>query len=149
VKTLVWRRLDEPGMEVAHVRSFSSASGVQIGASYEARWQLEADQLQLELNGERRESFELGDADFFDVFASPFFNSLPVIRDGLLDAGPSRDYMMRFVALPELTVSESNQRYAPMGHRMVRYSSGSFEAAIVFDANGFVEHYSGFLERVS
>jgi len=74
---------------------------------------------------------------------------LPVIRDGLLDAGPSRDYMMRFVTVPELSVSESNQRYAPMGHRMVRYSSGSFEAAIVFDANGFVEHYSGFLERVS
>jgi hypothetical protein len=148
VKTLVWRRLDEPGMEVAHVRSFSSASGVQIGASYEARWQLENNRLQLELNGERRESFDLGKADFFDVFASPFFNSLPVIRDGLLDAGPPRDYMMRFVAVPELTVSESNQRYEPLGHRMVRYSSDSFEAAIVFDANGFVEHYSGFLERV-
>ncbi len=149
MKTLVWRRLDEQRREVAHVRSLSSASGVQIGASYEVRWQLEDNHLELELNGESRETFALGNADFFDVFASPFFNSLPVIRDCLLDAGPSRDYMMRFVAVPELTASESNQRYAPMGHRMVRYSSGSFEAVIVFDANGFVEHYSGFLERVS
>jgi hypothetical protein len=81
--------------------------------------------------------------------ASPFFNSLPVMRDGLLDAGPAREYVMQFVSIPELTATMSNQRYEPMGQRIVRYSSGSFEAAIVFDADGFVEHYSGFLERVS
>jgi len=149
MKTLVWRRLDEPGMEVAHVRSLSSASGVQIGTSYEVQWQLEDEHLELELNGERRASFELGDADFFDVFASPFFNSMPVVRDGLLEAGPAREYVMRFVAVPELIVSDSQQVYEPMGKRIVRYSSGSFEAAIVFDSDGFVEHYSGFLERVS
>jgi len=149
MKTLVWRRLDEPGMEVAHVRSLSSASGVQIGTSYEVQWQLEGAHLELELNGERRASFELGDADFFDVFASPFFNSMPVVRDGLLDAGPARGYVMRFVAVPELIVSDSQQVYEPMGKRIVRYSSGSFQAAIVFDSDGFVEHYSGFLERVS
>jgi hypothetical protein len=87
MKTLVWRRLDEPGMEAAHVRSLSSASGVQIGRSYEVRWELEDDRLDLELNGEQRSSFRLGNTDFFDVFTSPFFNSLPVMRDGLLDAG--------------------------------------------------------------
>src|SRR4029078_2254865 len=69
MKTLVWRRLDEPGVEGAHGRSVSSASGVQIWASYEVRWQLEGAHLELELNGERRTSVELGDADFFDVFA--------------------------------------------------------------------------------
>jgi uncharacterized protein len=149
MKTLVWRRLDEPGMEVAHVRSLSSASGVQIGRSYEVRWELEDDRLDLELNGEQRSSFRLGNADFFDVFASPFFNSLPVMRDGLLDAGPTRDYVMRFVTVPDLTASDSSQRYEPMGQRVVRYSSGSFHAKIVFDAEGFVEQYEGFLERVS
>jgi hypothetical protein len=149
MKTLVWRRLDEPGMEVAHVRSLSSASGVQIGRSYEVRWELEDDRLDLELNGEQRSSFRLGNADFFDVFASPFFNSLPVMRDGLLDAGPARDYVMRFVTVPDLTASDSSQRYEPMGQRVVRYSSDSFHAEIVFDAEGFVEQYEGFLERVS
>ena len=149
MNTLVWRRLDEPGMEVAHVRSLSSASGVQIGATYEVRWHLEDEHLELELNGERGAGFALDGADFFDVFASPFFNSLPVMRDGLLDAGGARDYVMRFLSIPELTATTSNQRYEPMGQRIVRYSSGSFEAAIVFDADGFVEHYSGFLERVS
>ena len=149
MKTLVWRRLDEPGMEVTHVRSLSSASGVQIGRSYEVRWELEDDRLDLELNGEQRSSFRLGNVDFFDVFASPFFNSLPVMRDGLLDAGPARDYVMRFVTVPDLTASDSSQRYEPMGQRVVRYSSGSFDAEIVFDAEGFVEQYEGFLERVS
>ena len=149
MKTFVWRRLDEPGMEVAHVRSLSSASGVQIGRSYEVRWELEDDRLDLELNGEQRSSFRLGNADFFDVFASPFFNSLPVMRDGLLDAGPARDYVMRFVTVPDLTASDSSQRYEPTGQRVVRYSSGSFRAEILFDAEGFVEQYEGFLERVS
>src|SRR5205085_2478631 len=92
MRTMVWRRLDEPGMEVAHVESLSEVSGVQIGSTYELRWRLRGDSLQLDLNdGERREEVELGDADFFDLFASPFFNSLPVMRDGLLVAGPPRD----------------------------------------------------------
>jgi uncharacterized protein len=148
MKTLVWRRLDEPGMEVAHVRSLTSAVGVQIGATYEARWHLE-DELELEVNGERRASFTRGDADFFDLSASPFFNSLPVMRDGLLTAGPARDYVMLFVSVPELTATASDQRYEPLGGRSVRYSSGSFQAPIRFDEEGFVEHYDGFLERIT
>ena len=88
MNTLVWRRLDEPGMEVAHVRSLSSASGVQIGATYEVRWHLEDERLDLELNGERHASFGLDGADFFDVFASPFFNSLPVLKISLSAKSP-------------------------------------------------------------
>jgi len=136
-------------MEVAHVRSFSSATGVQIGRTYELRWRLEDDRLDLELDGERRESVLLEEADFFDVFASPFFNSLPVMRDGLLVAGPSRDYTMRFVHVPELRVERSVQRYEPLGDRIVRYRSGDFQSDITFDAEGFVLHYDGFLERLT
>jgi uncharacterized protein len=146
---MVWRRLDEPGMEAVHVESFSRATGVQIGRSYELRWWLEDDRLELELSGDRHVAVELDGADFFDVFASPFFNSLPVIRDGLLEAGPPRDYVMQFVRVPELTVVRSNQRYEPRGARVVRYSSGSFAADITFDSEGFVTRYEGFLERVS
>jgi hypothetical protein len=149
MRTLVWRRLDEPGMEVAHVRSLSSATGVQIGRSYELRWRFEDDRLELELDGTRRESVLLEDADFFDVFASPFFNSLPVMRDGLLEAGPLHDYVMRFVHVPKLTVEPSAQRYEPLGNRVVRYSSSDFESDITFDEDGFVLHYGGFLERLS
>jgi hypothetical protein len=68
--TCVWRRLDEPEMELAHVESLSSAAGTQIG-------------------------------------------------------------------------------YTSRGDRVVGYASETFEADIVFDAEGFVTTYEGFLERVS
>jgi hypothetical protein len=149
VRTLVWRRIDEPGMEIAHVESLAQASGTQIGGAYELRWRLDGSRLELEVVGERRATVELGDADFFDVFASPFFNSLPVARDRLLDGGPARDYVMRFVRVPDLVVVRSEQRYEPKAGRVIRYSSGSFSADIAFDADGFVTRYEGFLERIS
>lgn len=149
MRTLVWRRLDEPGMEIARVDSLARAEGTQIGATYEARWRLDGDRLDVEVVGAGRRTVELGDADLFDLFASPFFNSLPVMRDGLLEHGPARDYVMRFVTLPDLEVVPSEQRYEPRGGRVVRYSSGSFAADIAFDADGFVTSYEGFLERIS
>ena len=149
MRTLVWRRLDEPGMEIARVESFAMAEGTQIGATYEARWRLDGDRLDVEIVGAGRRTVELGDADLFDLFASPFFNSLPVMRDSLLDHGPARDYVMRFVTLPDLEVVRSDQRYEPRGGRVVRYSSGSFAADIAFDADGFVTSYEGLLERIS
>jgi uncharacterized protein len=149
VRTLVWRRLDEPGMEIARVDSLARAEGTQIGATYEARWRLDGDRLDVEVVGAGRRTVELGDAELFDLFASPFFNSLPVMRDGLLEHGPARDYVMRFVTLPDLEVVPSEQRYEPRGGRVVRYSSGSFAADIAFDADGFVTSYEGFLERIS
>jgi hypothetical protein len=136
-------------MEVARIESLARAEGNQIGRTYEARWRLDGDRLDVEVVGRGRQTFELGDADFFDLFASPFFNSLPVMRDGLLEAGSPRDYVMRFVTLPELDAIRSEQRYAPHGDSVVGYSSGSFAADIAFDADGFVTTYEGFLERVS
>src|SRR5262245_5960088 len=136
-------------MEIAHVESLALAEGTQIGSAYEARWRLERDRLEVEVVGRGSRTFELGDADFFDLFASPFFNSLPVMRDGLLEAGAPRDYVMRFVNLPELGAIRSEQRYTPRGDRVVGYSSGSFAADIAFDADGFVTTYEGFLERIS
>ena len=149
MKPLVWRRLDEPGMEIAHVASLERASGTQIGLTYELRWRLDGSRLELETVDGRHATVHLGGADFFDVFASPFFNTLPVMRDRLLEAGPARDYVMQFVEVPELTVRVSQQRYEPRGERVVRYSSGSFAADIEFDADGFVTLYHGFLERIS
>jgi uncharacterized protein len=135
-------------MEVAHVESFDRASGTQIGASYELRWQLDGQRLELEVVGDQSTVVELEDADFFDVFASPFFNSLPVVRDGLLAGGEARTYTMRFVRVPQLDTALTEQRYEPLGGRVVRYSSGSFTADIEFDEDAFVADYRGFLQRV-
>jgi hypothetical protein len=149
MRKLVWRRIDEPGMEIAYVESLDAASGTQIGAGYELRWALDGTRLDLEVVAGATATVELGDADYFDVFASPFFNSLPAVRDGLLGGGEARDYAMRFVRVPELDVVRSEQRYEPLGDRVVRYSSGSFSTEIEFDADGFVTVYHGFLERVA
>jgi len=135
-------------MEIAHVESYDRASGTQIGVAYELRWQLDGHRLELDVVGERSAVVELEDADFFDVFASPFFNSLPVVRDGLLEGGEARAYTMRFVRIPALDTVLSEQRYEPLGARRVRYSSGSFTADIEFDEDAFVVDYHGFLQRV-
>ena len=136
-------------MEVAHVASFDRARGTQIGLAYELRWQLEGPLLRLEVVGGPTREVELGDCDFFDLGYSPFFNSLPVVRGGLLGGGAPREYRMRFVTVPVLSDSVVAQRYEPRGHRTVGYSSGSFQADIEFDEDGFVTLYHDFLERVA
>jgi uncharacterized protein len=124
------------------------ANGTQIGVSYELRYELDGDLLDLELVGERRIQVELGDADFFDLGLSPLFNSLPVWRDRLLEHGQARDYVMRFVSVPDLGVDESQQRYEPLGDRRLRYRSGDFTALLDFDDDGLVVRYEHLAERV-
>src|SRR5688500_15521252 len=107
METIVWRGLDEPRMEIAYVeRVFRGlrATGTQIGADYELRYELEPELLHAEIVGGRRRDISLGEADFFDLALSPLLNSLPVLRDGLLEAGPPRDYTMLFVEVPGLEV---------------------------------------------
>lgn len=149
MKTLVWRGLDEPRMEIAYIESLDHARGTQIGLAYELRWQLEGPLLRVAVEDGSTREVALGQCDFFDLGYSPFFNSLPVARDSLLEAGPARDYEMRFVTVPALTDSVVPQRYEPLGNRRVRYSSDSFRADIDFDADGFVSLYHDFLERVA
>jgi hypothetical protein len=122
-------------MEVAHVEQQGrqvTASGTQLGAGYELRYRLEPLTLSLDLVGERSAEIELDNADFFDLGWSPLFNSLPVIRDGLLHSATPRDYLMRWVDVPSLELSQSRQRYEPLGDARVRFRSGSFSADIQF-----------------
>ncbi len=137
-------------MEVAHVerraRDFT-AVGTQLGVVYELRYRLDADTLALEIVGKRSLELKLGDADFFDLGWSPLFNSLPVIRDGLLKAGPAREYVMSWVDVPSLEVSRSEQRYEPLGNGHVRFAAGDFTADIQFDEAGFVLEYPGIATR--
>lgn len=149
--TLAWIGDGAPRMEVAHVERNATqltVEGTQLGATYELRYRLASDTLRLELVGERSLELELGGADFFDLGWSPLFNSLPVLRDDLLRRGPPRDYVMRWVDVPSLEVSRSEQRYEPVGGGVVRFRAGSFEADIRFDDDGYVVHYPGIGTRV-
>jgi hypothetical protein len=150
--TLAWIGDGAARMEVAHVqRSEGDLSGVgtQLGASYELRYRLEPEVLRVELVGRRSLEVPLDGADFFDLGWSPLFNSLPVVRDRLLEPGPPRDYVMRWVAVPSLVVVESRQRYEPLGGPVVRFRSGGFTADILFDEDGFVVDYPGIARRVT
>jgi hypothetical protein len=150
--TLAWVGDGAARMEVARVdrdRHGITATGTQLGAIYELRYLLQPASLWLEVVGERSLELDLDGADFFDVGWSPLFNSLPVIRDGLLDPGPPRDYVMRWVDVPSLDVRSSEQRYEPLGNGVVRFSSGSFTADIQFDEAGFVISYPGIGTRIS
>lgn len=149
--TLAWTGDGAPRMEVAHVERNGNeltAEGTQLGATYELRYRLASGTLSLELVGQRWLEIELGDADFFDLGWSPLFNSLPVLRDDLLRDGPARDYVMRWVDVPTLEVSRSEQQYKPLGNGLVLFRTGAFEADIRFDDDGYVLHYPGIGTRV-
>jgi hypothetical protein len=45
--------------------------------------------LEIEVNREAPRDVFVGRRSFFDVFASPFLNRLPVMRDGLMEARPA------------------------------------------------------------
>jgi hypothetical protein len=138
-------------MEVARVELRGAelvAEGTQLGKTYELRYALEPGTLALALVGERSVELELGDADFFDLGWSPLFNSLPVFRDGLLRGGSPRDYVMRWVDVPSLEVSASEQRYEPLGGGAVRFRAGTFTADIRFDEDGLVLEYPGIARRL-
>ena len=150
--TIVWQGLDVPRLELARAEVDGGelrASGTQLGVAYELRYELTSDLLRLDLVGERRLEVGLGGLDFFDLGNSPLFNSLPVLRDRLLDSGEARDYVMRWVSVPELEVDESPQRYEPLGDGRIRFTSGSFIADIYFDDHGFVSRYEGLAERLA
>ena len=139
-------------MEIARIEVGGTelrATGTQIGVGYELRYELEPGALRVEIVGGRRLEVALDGLDFFDIGHSPLFNSLPVVRDGLLAGGTARDYVMRWVSVPELELHESPQRYEHLGGSAIRFSSDSFVAELQFDEDGFVRRYEGLAERVA
>jgi uncharacterized protein len=151
-RRLVWRGLDAPRMEIAHVDvdgARLAAHGTQIGSTYELRYEIGGGALVLDVVGDRTVELELGNADFFDLGYSPLFNSLPVLAHDLHRGGGARDFMMSWIDVPSLAVRLSQQRYEPLAAGRVRYREGSFAASIEFDDEGFVTYYPGLAERIS
>ena len=139
-------------MEVARVerrRDDLVAEGTQLGEVYGLHYRLEPGVLTVQLIGEAQHVIELGDADFFDLAWSPLFNSLPVLRDGLLAVGPERAYRMRWVDVPSLQTHSSEQWYRPDGGGQVGFRAGDFTAQIQFDEDGFVRDYPDLARRLS
>jgi hypothetical protein len=86
-----------------------------------------------------------------DLQHCPVTNAMPVLRERLLEGGGPVDLVMAWVALPELTVSRSDQRYEPIDERRVRYVAldSDFRAELELDEDGLVVNYPGLAERVA
>ncbi len=157
-RTLVWRGVDAPRMEIAHVRVEGTrlrGVGTQIGIEpepYELRYEVDEPRLRLEVVGSRKLALEL-EHEHFDLGFSPLFNSLPVLRHGLHRGGEPRDFVMTWVSVPDLGVRASEQRYEPLRPGLVRYRGSHRPRVPHFDLklddDGFVVRYPGLAERIA
>jgi uncharacterized protein len=158
-RTLVWRGLDAPRMEIAHVHievdgTELRARGAQIGVEptpYELHYEVEPGRLRAHVVGGASLDLELN-ADFFDLGYSPIFNSLPILRHDLHRGGDARDFVMAWVSVPDLSVSPSEQRYEPIRPGLVRYRGSHRPDApyydLEIDEDGFVKRYPRLAELV-
>ena len=100
----------------------------------------------------------LGGAVDCDLGLCPLTNSMPVLRERLIDAahlGEPREAALRmaWISVPDLDVSVSEQRYAsgpPVdgGGAVVRFAAGAFVSHIEVDDDGLVVNYPGIGRRL-
>lgn len=90
-----------------------------------------------------------------DLGRCPVTNSMPVLREGLLERDGTVDFVMAWVSVPDLTVHRSGQRYTtlgtdPDGRRRIRYASleSDFVSDLTFDADGLVVDYPQLARRL-
>ena len=165
MKTLAWSGAPDPRFEIAFVELADGrlvGRGSQLGPTYRLTYEIETDsafiterflgECETSVGSKRielRRGIELVDDTLdVDLGFSPLFNSLPVLRDRLLDGGSPREYTMAFVAVPDLGVAPAQQEYIPIGPGIVRYRAGTFVADIEFDRDGLVIDYPGLARRV-
>jgi hypothetical protein len=170
VRTLVWEGLDTWRAECARVTLRDdrlSAQGVQIGVDpepYRLDYELVCGEgfVTQELRircGERelhlvREGDKLGAIDALDcdLGFSPLTNTMPVLRHRLHERAGAEDFLMAWVAVPELTVHASAQRYEHVRPGVVRYvdrgTHDGFTAELELDGDGFAVVYPALARRV-
>ncbi len=90
---------------------------------------------------------ELAEATEVDLGLSPLTNSTPVLRAGLHREPGTLELTAAWIAVPELTVRASRQRYDHIAPGRVRYTDlGLFEGfteVVEFDEDGLVTRYPG------
>jgi uncharacterized protein len=86
-----------------------------------------------------------------DIGLCPLTNTMPVRRHGLLAArAEPHDFVMAWVAVPELTLHRSEQRYEPIDGNHVRFvGEDDFVAELECDDDGLVLNYPDLAERVT
>jgi hypothetical protein len=175
IRTIRWRRLDHPGLELLHWSE--DAGGARINSTiidagpqpfalrYEwrlvAKWRSVS--LDIEhLQGERSLSIErngaswlidgvarpdLAACDEIDVSATPLCNGLAINVFG------ASALTALYIDAADLSVRPSRQRYERLGDRGWRYIdegvAAGFEATLELGADGLVQTYEGLFERIT
>jgi uncharacterized protein len=85
-----------------------------------------------------------------DLAFSPLTNTMPILRERLLEGVGPVDLTMAWVSVPDLQVHRSEQRYEPIDERRVRFvgEDGTFAAELELDDNGLVVRYPELAEHV-
>src|SRR5262249_27476724 len=115
-------------------------TGLELASAGPGRWR--------DGNGAAR--LDLDGAIDVDVSATPFTNTLPILRLDLAE-GQSADIRAAYVRLPELTVTIDPQRYTCLERgRRYRFESldSDFVREIDIDDEGLVMTYPGLFRRV-
>ncbi len=107
------------------------------------------------LDGEPLVLPNLSDALDCDLGRCPTTNSMPVLREGLLERDEPAEFVMALVSVPELVVHRSRQRYVPLGtasdgRRTIRFESmdSDFRSVLTFDRDGLVVDYPQLARRL-
>jgi hypothetical protein len=175
-----WRRLDQPGLEVFRLtrsgNDWIAHSQITFGGtpSYAARyvWTLDDEwrtqTLRLDVMGETTDRSlmiervgptawrvdgvahaYLDCCDEIDVSATPFCNALAIRHFGDSDG----EWSALYVAVPDLVLTPSRQRYERRGERTWRYIdlgvAKGFEADLEIDDDGLVRRYSNLFESLT
>ncbi|HYH05905.1 MAG TPA: putative glycolipid-binding domain-containing protein [Thermoanaerobaculia bacterium] len=175
--TLLWRRLDVPGMEacrlVRHADTWRiegdavfSNDGVACRASYvvtcDDAWRSQGAQVSAWIGNESFEVTltrgwtrngethpELDGCVDLDLQFTPCTNTLPIRRLDLA-IGASAAVSAAWLRFPSLRVERLEQKYTRLSERMYRYESGggSFVAELEVDDEGLVVRYGDLWSRV-
>jgi hypothetical protein len=176
----IWNGIDEWRAEAARVRVHADgidATGTQIGADYRLDYKLRArdswrtQSLAVDLASEVEERTlrlarddgrwlvdgdeapQLDGALDCDLGLSPLTNLMPVRRHALHEREGEAEIVVAWVAVPELTVHASRQRYEHVRPGVVRFVDlglhEGFTAELELDADGLVVLYPELARRVT
>jgi uncharacterized protein len=145
-----------PGYDTAHLSVNASGAGwsrhLDLRRDAAGAWDVSvgmSGEVDLPDPGGRTAAFD-GARDC-DLQNCPLTNTMPVLRERLLEGGEAVNLVMAWVALPDLTVRRSDQRYEPIDSSRVRYVSreSDFTAELELDEDGLVVSYPEMATRVA
>jgi len=143
------------GFDTAHLTVDSAGEGwsrrLDLTREPDGGWHVSADAAgDADLPDPGGDVADFAEARDCDLGFCPLTNTMPIVREGLMEGRGPFDYVMSWVSVPDLRVIRSEQRYEPIDGHRVRYVSGerTFVAELELDENGFVLRYEHMAELV-